>query len=741
MSRRTLERVALAVGVVVLGFVLVSATLIDRRPPAVARVSLSRTAADGQTALTHATIDVEFSEPVDRASVEQRFRITPSVAGALSWDGERLLIFTPAKKLPVGTEFAVHVEAGFRDREGNASTTEAPPFTFRTIDLPVVSEALPLDGATGVALDQAIRLSFDRLMDTELTAGAVRVTPPASLAPSWQGTTLLLTPTDGLASGTSYRLTVGSEAADADGNPLARPFTLEFETVSTGLGTLMRLPADGSAGASPLSPIAIVFDSPIDPGSVAGALTVTPPVEGRLEVIGLPRDDAGAGSPGPGSTSSPGVPAGPGESSSPGAGGPGVPSPGATETQTGRPVGQSTAPGRVASPTAPPLVGPARVLRFTPNAPLAPHTTFTVRLRAGAVRALAAPQVAAGTSWTFTTGSVADVLQNQIVFLSARTGITNVWAMNPDGTNARQLTAELTTVTSYDVAADGRSLVYASAGRVRRLALPAGGALTEVTRPEFAEYAPRLVPDGRSVLLGRRERLTGADLGLWLVPLVEGAPAVRRVLGPGCAATGDTAPPMGSADAGEAAYATDGAAGPWSTRATISADGTLALVACESGALVRIDLATGVTSPVRLSDPAGTASWSSLGDAFLVAARSTGDAGERRAWSVPRRGPAAPGPAIAAWPAARADGAVAGISSTEPDRLAYQAGVGSPIILTLASDLLDRQPVFSPAGASILFVRVPHDDPTRSAGVWLVATDGRELRQLSPTGHDPRWLP
>lgn len=697
---------ALALGLLALGLVLASATLIDRRPPGVARVSVSRTAADGRSALTHATIDIEFSEAVERPSVESRFRITPSVAGALSWDGERVLIFTPARKLPIATEFAVHLDSGFRDREGNVNTTEVPSFTFRTVDLPLVTAATPLEGAVGIPLDQPLSLSFDRLMDTELTAKAVRVRPTASLAPTWQGTTLLLTPTAPLASGTVYRLTVGGEAADADGNPLARPFTLAFQTVSTGLGATMLSPSDGSAGASPQSPIAIVFDRAIDPDSVVGALSVTPPVDGRLEVVGLPRDDSPPATPGSpsGSIASPSAPP--------------VPS---------------------SPPQTPALAGPATVLRFTPAAPLAAHTTFTVRLRPGAVRALGSTEVAAGASWTFTTGSLVDVLQNQVVFLSPRTGVDNVWAMNPDGTNARQLTAEITPVTSYDVAGDGRSLVYATAGRVRRTVLPAGGAVSELTPPGLAEYAPRLTPDGRSALVARRERASAADLGLWLVPLVEGAPPERRLLAPGCAGTGETAPPMGSSDAGGTAYTPDGRAGPWSSGAAFSADGTLAIVTCASGGLARLDLVTGIAATLALGAPAGPPAWSVTADAFLVGAAD--QRGTRRMWWVPRRGPVMPGPAFAAWPAAGPSGSLAGIAVSEPDRVAFQAPGGTPVVLTVANDLLDRQPVFSPGGESILFVRVPRDDPTRSAGVWVVARDGRELRQLSPLGSDPRWLP
>lgn len=714
MSRRTIERVALAFGVVVLGFVLASATFVDRRPPGVARISVSSTAADGRTALTHATVDVEFTEPVERSSAEARFRITPSWPGALSWGGDRVLIFTPSRKLPIATEFAVHLERGFSDLKGNVAATDVPAFSFRTVDLPKVAQSVPAESAPDVALEAPLELTFDRLMDTELTAASVRLTPAAPVAPSWSGTTLRLTPTAPLSSGTAYQMTVGPEAADVDGNGLVRPFVLRFRTVTTGLMVRSLVPADDSAGVGPLSPIAIIFADPIDPASIAGALTVTPPVDGTIDVIGLPQDTEPVVVPVP-------TPSGPAPSDLP------------TPTPSGSPPGSSPSP--AATPVA---IGPARVLRFRPSGPLAAHTTFTVRLRPGSVRALGTAQVAEGRTWTFTTGSVGDQLQNQVAFLSARTGVTNVWAMNPDGTNARQLTVELTPITSYDVAADGRTVIYATAGAVRRLSLP-GGALATLSRPDEAEYQPRIRPGTGSMVVARRDRLSGADLGLWIVPMADGAAPEARLLVPGCLTRGDVAPPLGSSDAGTDAYLPDGRNGAWGTASAFSADGAQLVVTCASGDVLRIDVTTRTSTALGLRDPVGMPAWSPSQDRFAVAATEQG--GRVGTWLVGRTGSATPGPDLAGWPASDAAGGLAGISLAEPGRLAYQSPGDGLRVLTVAADLLDRQPVFAPAGDAILFVRVASGDPARSAGLWLVAPDGRELRQLSPTGSDPRWLP
>ena len=65
---------------------------------------------------------------------------------------------------------------------------------------------------------------------------------------------------------------------------------------------------------------------------------------------------------------------------------------------------------------------------FTPASPLAPHTTYTVELGPDVRRAGDPGQVAAGRSWTFTTGGQTASAQNQVAFLSPRGGIRNVIA-------------------------------------------------------------------------------------------------------------------------------------------------------------------------------------------------------------------------------------------------------------------------------------------------------------------------
>jgi hypothetical protein len=685
--RRLISLVSIVVALVALGLVLYNATLVDRRAPGIARVFLSTPAGGDRLAQTLTAIDIQFSEAVRTSTVEGRFRIQPYVPGAFAWDGPTV-IFTPSAKLPPDTEFTIRIEAGFEDLVGNVAEIGLEPWVFRTVGPPVVIRAAPIDGTTGVPVDGAVDLDFDRLMDTASVEAAIRLDPPVSLRLSWSGETVRLTFDSQLLFGTTYTLTVGVSAADTGGNRLRDPFTLRFSTVAAGLAILDTVPRDGAAGIGIQTAIAIRFDAPIDADSAREAFRMTPSVGGEIRIVALEDDRT----PGDGSA-----------------------------VATGEP----------------------DTLLFVPDEPLAAHTTYTLTLEPTISRLDDPEAVAAGRSWSFTTGSPSASGQNQVAFLAARSGVRNVWLMNPDGTNPRQLTTALVPVSGFDATFDGGLFAYSAGGVVRVIGID-GDDEQRITKDGFYEYAPAFTPDDRWLILGRRGA-DGIDLGYWLVPL-PGTPGQERLL------VDHGAPPLGSADlGGEGIGGTDGTPG-WMTRTAVDPSGRWALVVTARGETILVGLAPALAPapPISISIAADAApAWSSRHGQFVVSGMAR-DGGPRTSalWTVDVGGRIASivGSDGAVGPVGvGADGSIA-VTLRRPGEPSAGIGVlpsGSATMTrhapTLAFD--DRWPSFSPDGGAILIGRTFVLRPEDADGIWSVDLATEAANQLTTDGAYARWLP
>jgi len=685
VRRRVISLGSVLVAVVALGLVLYNATLVDRRPPGVARVWLSTPAgSDPAIAQTVTAIDIEFSEPVRTGSVERRFKIDPFWPGTITWDGT-MAIFTPSTKLPRGQQFTLSIAPGFEDLAGNTATAGLDGWVFKTVGSPSVVKVEPADGADGIGVDSSLTITFDRLMDTAAVESAISIQPLAQFHPTWSGENLTIGFAQHLLFGTTYTVTVDSSATDAGGNRLDRPFTIRFTTVAASLRVVSTVPADGVAGVSVRAPIAVTFDGAIDPGSVANALKITPAVEGNVQVVSTPSDAQPITGPSP-------------------------------------------------SPSAPSAGG--RMLVFGPSSPLAPHTTYTVTL-GPVVTPLGSPgQVAEGQTWSFTTGQPTTSGQNQIAFLSSRSGVRNVWLMNPDGSNPRQLTDELAPVAGFDATGDGSRIAWSAGGVVRIMQIDGTGQQT-VTQAGNREYAPRFTPDGRELLVGRRDA-GGTDLGYWLISL--GGGEARQVLP-------REAPPLGSSELGGDGVSTGEGAPVWAPRAAFDSAGRRLVLTTGSGNVWLIDLAAATetqaaedTGLIALDGPV----WAPSANRFLVVGRKPAD-GRDGLWSVSPTGAVVRLTDADGSVASASDGSIAflirDVLATTHVAVGRYNAPASAHTITNDVNLRDRWPAFSPDGKTVLFARVPQADDELSAGIWTVEIASGRLSALTTTGAFPRWFP
>src|SRR5881296_3324319 len=77
-------------------------------------------------------IVITFSEPMNRASVEQAFSITPGIDGSFVWSSDfRTVSFVPTRELQSGTTYAVVIDSSARDLAGN-TMVGSKTFQFST---------------------------------------------------------------------------------------------------------------------------------------------------------------------------------------------------------------------------------------------------------------------------------------------------------------------------------------------------------------------------------------------------------------------------------------------------------------------------------------------------------------------------------------------------------------------------------------------------------------------------------
>src|ERR1700687_6152180 len=94
-----------------------------------------------------------------------------------------------------------------------------------------VSYLSPIDGGSGIALQQPILVKFNQPMNNQTTEAAVQIAPATNITFSWSSNTLAVQPTSGnLAPNTQYQVTIGPRATTVAGQHLPTAQAITFVT-------------------------------------------------------------------------------------------------------------------------------------------------------------------------------------------------------------------------------------------------------------------------------------------------------------------------------------------------------------------------------------------------------------------------------------------------------------------------------------------------------------------------------
>jgi WD40 repeat protein len=232
-------------------------------PPRIISILPSREVTDVPT---NQAVSITFDRPMNHASVEQRFELAPSIGGCNSgchyaWSGNTFM-YLHAVNFAIYTQYTVSMHSGYADESGQQNTLEHV-WHFTTEKAPALSTMDPADGASGVAPDRNLVLSFDRPMRTDSIRQAVKLTPATPFLlrgrPGGDGSQYAIVPLSSLQPNQVYTLAI-DRALDVHGNPLSARINAHFKTgaltLSRKIGFLM-----GQKGEAPFA-IGIVDPHP-----------------------------------------------------------------------------------------------------------------------------------------------------------------------------------------------------------------------------------------------------------------------------------------------------------------------------------------------------------------------------------------------------------------------------------------------------------------------------------------------
>jgi len=271
-------------------------------PPVVVSTVPSNTATG---VLPTQVLSATFNEAMSCASLNSpatTFAVTgpgaTAVAGATSCAGN-VATFTPSASLAVNTLYTASISTGAKSLAGTpmAGKYVWTFLTGATTTTPKVISTVPVNLASGVAINRAITATFNVAMNSATIGsttftlsgpGAATVTGVVTYTPA--GSVATFTPTANLAPSTVYTATITTGAMDLGGTALASNYVWTFTTSATPIvippTVISTIPANLATNVPLNQVISATFSTAMNPATInSTTFTLTGP--GLTNVTGL----------------------------------------------------------------------------------------------------------------------------------------------------------------------------------------------------------------------------------------------------------------------------------------------------------------------------------------------------------------------------------------------------------------------------------------------------------------------
>jgi len=253
-----------------------TATPLPPLPP----VLVERSPARGEELPPDGTLQLVFDQPMNRASVEAAFEVSPPVEGTFSWPDDRTVQFKPKQPLDRDKVYVATIKADAKSAAG-LSLTAPLRFKFATVGFLEVAQVIPAPNTREVETDATITVIFNRpVVPLTGIAEQANLPQPITIEPEtpgrgeWLNTSIyVFRPDPALKASTTYTVRVAAGLKDVTGGVLAEAYRWSFTTVAPSV--LFTDPSDGQKDVPLTRPITVTFNQRMDHASVEAAFSLT----------------------------------------------------------------------------------------------------------------------------------------------------------------------------------------------------------------------------------------------------------------------------------------------------------------------------------------------------------------------------------------------------------------------------------------------------------------------------------